>query len=186
MDELGELLRRGQAGDRSALSALIERYQAPVARLVAAELRAGGGNPSHCEDVCQAAFVKMVLALRGLRDPQAFEGWLFQIARRACRDHLRSQRWRARLFEPFLPRHEAVESPVPAAAELDSDRLRAAISRLDAKEQTLVSLTLERPRSYAELAQLLGLSISATKSRLFRTRAHLGQILKEGGPDDLP
>jgi RNA polymerase sigma-70 factor (ECF subfamily) len=184
--ELDELLRRGQAGDRSALSELIQRYQGPVWRVVAAELRAGGGDVGQCEDVCQSVFVKMVLSLSRLRNVQTFDAWLFQIARHSCRDHLRSQRWRRRLFEPFADRHEAVASPVPSTAEPGSLRLQEAIARLDAKEQTLVTLTLERQRSYAELAQELGLSISATKSRLFRTRARLGELLREGGPDDVP
>jgi RNA polymerase sigma-70 factor, ECF subfamily len=182
--ELDELLQKGRAGDRLALSALIQRYQTAVAGLVAAQLRAGAGDHSDCEDVCQAVFVRMVLGLGRLRDAQAFEGWLFQIARNVCRDHLRTQTWRRRLFEPFADRHMAVASPIPAAGGTSAEQLQVAIGRLDEGDRALLSLTLERRRSYAELAKLLGLTVSATKSRLFRTRQRLGQLLKERANDE--
>ena len=190
MTELDELLQRGRTGDRSALSLLIGRHQDAIAGFVAAQLRAEGGSgggsegAAQCEDLCQAVFVKMVLGLPRLRESAAFEPWLFQIARNVCRDHLRRQRWRRRLFEPFQDRHAKVAALVPVGTEAQSAALERAIARLDAKEQTLLSLTLERPRSYVELAGLLGISVSATKSRLFRTRERLGALLKEGGLSD--
>jgi RNA polymerase sigma factor (sigma-70 family) len=108
---------------------LIERYQRPVARVVAGELRTAGGELSQCEDLCQAVFVKMVLGLNRLKRTETFEGWLFQIARNVCRDHLRSQRWRRRLFEPFADRHETVASPVPEVSEAGNQRLQHAIAQ---------------------------------------------------------
>jgi RNA polymerase sigma-70 factor (ECF subfamily) len=185
LEDLEELLRRGRAGDRPALSALIQRYQGAVAGLVAAQLHAGNAEQSQCEDLCQTVFVKMVLRLGRLREPQAFEGWLFQIARNVCRDHLRVQTWRRRLFEPFLDRHATVASPLPSTAEAGAAQLQRAIARLDTNERALVSLTLEGSRSYAELAELLGLTVAATKSRLFRTRRRLGQLIREV-PNDEP
>ena len=181
--ELQDQLQRGRAGDRSALSSLIERYQGPVAGFVAAQV-GPSGDASQVEDLCQAVFVKMVFGIGKLRDSATFETWLFQIARNVCRDHARKQRWRNRLFAPFEGRHAEIAALVPPSTDPHSAALELAIARLEPKEQTLLSLTLERPRSYAELAELLGLSVSATKSRLFRVRARLGVLLKEGSPDE--
>ena len=64
--------------------------------------------------------------------------------------------------------------------EARSALLERALERLDVQEKQLVALTLERPRSYAELAQELGVSIAATRSRLFRVRQRLVQLLSEG------
>ena len=184
MTELDELLNRGRAGDRLALSALVKRYQEPVAAFVAAQLRAGAGDHAHLEDVCQATFVQAVLGLGRLRDAGAFEGWLFQIARNACRDHLRSLAWRRKLFEPFMDKHAEVPSVVPPNVERASQRLSAAMERLDAKDRELMALTLDQKPTYAELARTLGLSVAATKSRLFRTRQRLGQLMLEGERDE--
>jgi RNA polymerase sigma-70 factor, ECF subfamily len=186
MTDREQLLERGRAGDRSALSSLIEAHQAAVAAFVASRLRSAGTDVSHCEDLCQAIFVKMVLGLPRLRTLVTFEGWLFQIARNVCRDHLRRQRWRRRLFAPWNWRHLEVAEMVGPHVELESTELEHAIAQLDAGDRTLLELTLERPRSYAELAAALGITIAATKSRLFRTRARLGELLKQGGPVDEP
>ena len=184
MTELEELLSRGRAGDRLALSALVKRYQQAVAAFVAAQLRAGGSDDAQVEDVSQATFVQALLGLGRLRDAGAFEGWLFQIARNACRDHLRSQAWRRRLFEPFLDKHAEVPCGIPLNVEGASERLSAAMKRLDEKDRALIALTLDRRTTYAELARTLGLSVAATKSRLFRTRQRLGQLMQQGEPHE--
>jgi RNA polymerase sigma-70 factor (ECF subfamily) len=155
---------------------LIGRYQAQVAGLV----RALVSDRDACEDLCQATFVKMVMGLRGLREGQAFEPWLLQIARNACRDHLRRERWKRRLLEPFEGRHNEVAEVVTPDLGVDRGDLERALARLDPPERSLVNLTLDQKRSYAEVAALLGVSISATRSRLFRVRQRLGVLMKEG------
>ncbi len=101
---LEELVLRGRGGDRSALTELIRLYQTRMARFIIGQT----GDESHYEDLCQAVFVKMVLALPRLRAADRFEPWLFQIARNICRDHLRARQGWRRLFVPLGPENESV------------------------------------------------------------------------------
>jgi len=175
---LAELILRGCSGDRRALETLIGRYQDRVAGFVFAQTN----DANHCEDVCQAIFVKMVIALPRLRELDRFEPWLFQIARNACRDHLRArQSWR-RLFVAYQPAHESVAVHDPP----EGDRREAAVEHgaalLPPEQGDLIRLSLEKPRSYEELARLANTSVAAVKSRLHRARRNLRGILLAGDP----
>jgi len=103
---LAERIHRARAGDQRALEDLIREYQQPVAGFVARRIADRGA----IQDVCQNVFVKMVLSIRKLHSPEAFEPWLFRIAENACRDHQRRERWRRRLFVPLGERSKSSSS----------------------------------------------------------------------------
>lgn len=168
---LEELVLRGRSGDRPALTELIGRYQLRIARFVIGQT----GDESQYEDLCQTIFVKMVLALPGLRTTERFEPWLYQIARNVCRDHLRAgQGWR-RLFVPLAPECESVAAE-PDSAQ-DDDAIGKGLARLPPAQRQLLELSLEKQRSHEELAAMTQSSVSAVKSRLFRARETLRGIL---------
>lgn len=175
---LETLILRGRSGDRQALSALIGRYQARIARFVIAQTREGG----HYEDLCQAVFVKMVLGLPQLRTPERFEPWLFQIARNICRDHLRARQGWRRLFVAYSVTHESVAAPEPPGRDNPEEELSRGLAQLPAEQRNLLRLSVEEKRSYDELARLSNSTVSAVKSRLFRARANLRGLLVAGDP----
>jgi RNA polymerase sigma-70 factor, ECF subfamily len=174
--EIAALIARGSTGDRQAMTSLIGRYQARIAKFVIAET----GDDQHYEDLCQTIFVKMALSLRRLRAPERFEPWLFQIARNVCRDHHRRRRGWRRLFVPYDPAHETVAVPEPPPARRGEENLERSIERLPQSQQYLLRLSLDGERSYAELARLTGASVAAVKSRLYRARENLRWILLAG------
>ena len=178
---------RARAGDQRALEDLIREYQQPIARFVSGRIT----DRNAVEDVCQSVFVKMVLSMSRLHTAEAFEPWLFRIAENACRDLQRRERWRRRLFVPLGERHdsaaanghEAEAEAVSGLAELESAqlrRLRVGLEQVGAGQRELLALSIERPRSYEELAALSHLSVSALKSRLFRARATLRRLMGRG------
>lgn len=174
--ETPELVRRAGGGDRQAMEALIGRYQVRIAKFVIAQT----GDDAHYEDLCQAVFVKMVLGLARLRTADRFEPWLFQIARNACRDHLRGRTGLRRLFVHYQPEHDAVAAADPPPAQDNEMSLEQGIARLPAEQQHLLRLSLEKKRSYEELAQLSQSTVSAVKSRLYRARENLRGLLMPG------
>lgn len=173
---LEDLVLRGRGGDRSALAELIRRYQTRMARFVIGQT----SDESHYEDLCQAVFVKMVLALPRLRTIDSFEPWLFQIARNVCRDHLRAgQGWR-RLFTPFGPDCENVTAESVSAENEEPGEIIRGLAQLPPEQRHLLELSLDRKRSHEELASMTGTSVSSVKSRLFRARENLRGILFAG------
>ena len=148
-----------------------------MAGFVRAQL--GAGSP--IEDVCQQIMVKMVLGLPRQRQVDAFEGWLFQIARNACRDHRRRERWRQRLFVALRLTH----AEVPALEPRDTageQRLLGALATLERDDREVLTMWLRGPPSYAELARLTESSVPAVKSRLFRARQRLRGLMERDQP----
>jgi RNA polymerase sigma-70 factor (ECF subfamily) len=170
-----DCILRGRRGDRQALEALIRNYQGRVARYVIAVT----GDADHYEDICQSIFVKMVLALPRLRETERFEPWLFQIARNACRDHLRARQGSRRMFVSFDPQHENVAAETAAETD-EAGAIERGLARLPEEQQNLLRLSLEERRSYEELARLSRSTLSAVKSRLWRARENLRELLLTG------
>jgi RNA polymerase sigma factor (sigma-70 family) len=73
-----DLVRRAQAGDRAAFEDLIRA----TARLVWASVYGWVRDPAWTEDLVQDTFLKAWEAVRELKQPEAFRGWLLTIARR--------------------------------------------------------------------------------------------------------
>jgi RNA polymerase sigma factor (sigma-70 family) len=168
-------VERARTGDEAALTALIERYQARIARFV----RSLVGADDDAEDLCQTVFVKMVLSIGKLKASETFEPWLFLIARNTCRDHLRRRKWR-RLFVPWEVDHEQIAAPPVRTADISAAQIDRAMAGLPREQRELIALLRENDWSYEDLARITGASLPAVKSRLFRARGRLRDILGHG------
>ncbi|MFZ0889490.1 MAG: RNA polymerase sigma factor [Candidatus Binataceae bacterium] len=176
---VAELIADAQSGDEAALEQIIRGYQGRVAAMVISLI----GDDSEWQDVCQQVFVKMVLGLPRLKDLEVFEPWLFRIARNSCFDHLRRRR-RWRFMVPWEKWHDSIACEPDQDAESRSFLLEGAIGRLPADQRELVTLIRDRRWSYRRLARLTGDSVAAIKSRLFRARRRLRQLMSERESDD--
>jgi RNA polymerase sigma-70 factor, ECF subfamily len=171
-----EMILRARAGDPAATEDLIRAYQRRIAGFVITHT----GEHDDYEDLCQKIFVKMVLALSRLNSTDTFEAWLFTIARNVCTDHLRARRGWRMLFVNFEAEHESVAAPQPAIAGVSGDALNRAMAQMPQDQRDLLKLAIVEDRSYEEMAHLTKVSLPALKSRLFRARKALRQLLSEG------
>jgi len=169
-----------RSGDEHALEEVIRHYQNRIAAYVVSLV---GSGDADLDDLCQIVFVKMALALPRLGAVDAFEAWLFTIARNVCRDHLRRFRMRNRMV-PLSRDHEAIAAePAKEDAEVAPPMLDAALDRLSNEQRRLIDLLREREYSYEELARLTRSSVRAVASRLFRARARLRLLLGNNGAE---
>jgi RNA polymerase sigma-70 factor (ECF subfamily) len=127
------------------------------------------------EDLCQETFIK---ALRGWeqRNPGASaSAWLYRIATNTAYDYLRRRR-RIR-FMPLLD-----GEPLPSGASSMETRLDegepviAALAQLPPIYRVPLLLHSCAGRSTQEIADALGCSNSAVKTRLFRARERFRQV----------
>src|SRR5215210_1259544 len=79
------LVQRAQAGDRDALSALIESQQTYVYSIAMSLMH----NPADAADMTQEAFVRVIRSLRTYRAETRFTTWLFRLVTNICLDGLR-------------------------------------------------------------------------------------------------
>jgi len=146
-----ELVIAARAGDRAAFASLVERHRTAL-------LRACHGSG----DAAQEAVLIALTSLAALRDETAFGPWLCGIGRNV---------WRAeqRAPKPLPTREAAYETPDLALR----DRVLTAIAALPPGQRDAVALFYLADLSHAQIAERLGISVGAVKTRLHKARAAL-------------
>lgn len=164
----GELVRRARGGDLAAFESLYRRH---VGRIYAVSLRMVA-DATLAEELTQEAFVRAWRKLASFRGGSAFATWLHRLAVNLVLDRLRSRRRRRELDqEAAAPPRSA---PADPAAGLDLER---AIARLSPRaRQVFVLYDVEGYRHH-EIAEMLGLTVGATKAHLHRARRRLREEL---------
>jgi len=155
------LLHALAAGDQSAIAALYEMYGERIFRYTYRMLN----NRSDAEDATAETFLRVMKRSADLRADGAFRTWLFRIARNLCIDKLRQ--------------HSLLELPPDATYGAGEDRtalrlaVRQALNDLPSDyREPLILCDLEEI-SAREAADVLGISVPALKSRLYRGRRAL-------------
>jgi RNA polymerase sigma-70 factor (ECF subfamily) len=152
------------AGDVAAFEELVRAYQLHVWRF----LRHLLGDPALAEDVTQETFVRVYRELGSFRFRSKFSTWVFQVARNAGIDALRSRQRRARLATALETQVRStlhggeLRVEVEAALQSLAPRLREAFVLVEA-----LGLT------YREASEALGVPEGTVKSRVFHARERL-------------
>jgi RNA polymerase sigma-70 factor (ECF subfamily) len=166
------LIRRSRGGDREAFGRLVERYQAPVYRIV----RGIVGDPAESEDVAQEIFLKAYANLARFRGESSFFTWLYRIA---VNEALRAAKRRS--FAPVPMRPEA-QAPPPEPEEEEAPTLptlQGLLRQLSEDFRAIVTLRDLEALSYREISETLGIPIGTVESRLFRARQELRTLWRK-------
>lgn len=126
------------------------------------------------EDIMQDVFIKAFTKLHTLKDAGRVRAWLLQIARRTCLDF-----HRGRASERQAVQNMPAERPVMDKRVL---RIYKAISQLPDNYREPTILFYLDGRDCRGVAQVLGISETAVRSRLTRARLRLHEILREDEP----
>jgi RNA polymerase sigma-70 factor (ECF subfamily) len=178
-----EWMRLVAKGDMDAFQSLIEAHQARVVGTVAKML----GDDVDSEDIAQQVFIRVWKSAGRYQPTAKFTTWLFKITRNLVFNELRRRK-----RHPVTPlQHEEDEhffQPVdtvamsPDASLLDSelnDAVQLAIDALPETQRMAIVLRRYEEMPYEEIAEVLGISIPAVKSVLFRARAELRENLRK-------
>ncbi|WP_030868072.1 RNA polymerase sigma factor [Streptomyces sp. NRRL S-37] len=165
------LVKAAQDGSISSLTAVIVESQ-PHVRRFALSLCA---TPQDAEDAAQEALIILYRKIGTLRASGALASWMFRIVRNECLRHLR-------LLTSASVAEEAGSDPAPSAEtsvlrRLDAERIAVAISGLPRDQRQVLIMRDVQGYPGRLVAQSLGLSNAAMKSRLHRARAALRQAL---------
>jgi RNA polymerase sigma-70 factor (ECF subfamily) len=172
-----EMIAAVCAGNRDAFAALVEMYQVGVYNLCYRML----GDAREAEDAAQEAFLRAYSQFHRYDAARPFKTWLFAIASHHCVDRLRKRRLRwLSLDDELLAEGEVWRSTAPGPEEVAlgherRDEVRALLAPLAPKDRSAIVLHYWCGLSYVEIAEVLGASVSAVKSRLHRTRVALGR-----------
>jgi RNA polymerase sigma factor (sigma-70 family) len=177
------LVMQARAGDTRAFELLHERYCDAVSRVVRSETR----RSADVADLVQETFTSAWSRLGGLRDPERFRPWLFQIARRVVIDHARAMARRPVLDgdDDLTLMRTSTGDPGPdelaELAELASD-VRVALDGLSRRDAVVVSLVAQFGFGPTEVAEALGITPNNAKVVVHRARRRLvAELERRGG-----
>src|ERR687884_2140096 len=160
------LLAQRPRTDR-AFERLYQRHVGDVYRYALVVLR----NPDDAEDVTQTTFMNAYRAFSRGERPRAAQNWLIAIAHNVCRQRFRQSQRRPRevaLEEDVADR--VVDEEAPSAEDI-----RRALGQLAFNQRAALVMRELEGRSYADIAEILGVSASAVETLLFRG----GRALRE-------
>jgi RNA polymerase sigma-70 factor (ECF subfamily) len=177
------LVNAARRRDPEAFEEMVTRYGPRIFRVAQRITR----NREDAEEVSQDSFARAFLRMDTFRGDSRFSTWLTRIATNQALMKLRTRRWRELHFDspanpedtPFCP-EVADDAPTPEQRYSQEELRRifeSAIGELPLTIREVLRLREVEERSTEETARMMGLSISAVKSRALRGRQMLRQVL---------
>lgn len=164
-------------GDVRAYDMLFRRYQAPVFNYVSRMV----GSRQAGEDLAQETFYKAFVALGRTRTETHFRAWLYRIATNAAISHLRRRGGQSVSLDggedpPEVPATDTSDDPEASQLRRETAEVVHRVLRLlpDSYRQILL-LRDHHGLSYLEIGEVMGLSVEAVTSLLFRARREFRQ-----------
>lgn len=136
-------------------------------------------DDSDAKDVLQEGFIQAYQKIETLKEPSSFEGWLRRLMVNKCLEFLRS---RSKKQEMLSEKDFAIEDETDVDLneqdqELLREKLFSAIQDLPEGYRTVINLALVEEYSHREIAEMLDIKESTSRSQLVRARAQLKKIL---------
>ena len=167
-----------QRAEDTAIAALVDQYAAALYRVAYSVLR----NPSDAEDAVQEAFLRVLRHRHTLTEVRDHRVWLIRIVWNIVLDRKRRAKTRPETDDVselarVLPSTGLSAEELAAAAQHHASVL-ACVDRLPTKEREVLLLSAFEELSSVEIAAVLGITESSVRSRLFRARNLMAELLE--------
>lgn len=182
-----EVMLKVKTGDESAFTYLVQKYRRPMISFMYRMCH----NPAAAEELAQEVFLRVYRSRTSYEPTAKFSTWIYRIATNLAVNHARDTRHErpeksVRLDEPDP---ETGTTPDLADASLTAEdqilqrermaMIRAKVHALPERQRVAVIMHKYQQMDYRQIAEVLKLSESATKSLLFRAYESLREQLKE-------
>jgi RNA polymerase sigma-70 factor (ECF subfamily) len=182
-----DVMLRVKAGDESAFAYLVQKYRRPMVGFLYRLCH----NPAAAEELAQEVFLRVYRSRSNYEASAKFSTWIYRIATNLAVNHARDTRHERPQVTVRLDEPDQETGTTPDLADdsltveeqlLQRERLAAIRSKVNAlpeRQRMAVILHKYQQMDYRQIAEVLKLSESATKSLLFRAYATLREQLKE-------
>jgi RNA polymerase sigma-70 factor, ECF subfamily len=182
-----EVMLRVKAGDQSAFDYLVQKYRRPLVSFMYRMAR----NTAAAEDLAQEVFLRVYRSRQTYEASAKFTTWLYRIATNLAVNHARDTRHErpevtVSLDEPDEETGTTLDVADGAVTAEESLvrrertlQIRAKVEALPERQKLAVIMHKYQQMDYRQIAEVLKLSESATKSLLFRAYETLREQLKE-------
>jgi RNA polymerase sigma-70 factor (ECF subfamily) len=160
------------AGDAGAFRELFERHAAPLERLLLRDL----SEREEARDLVQQAFLQLHRARLDFDPTKRLKPWLYTIALNLKREHFRRRKRRPERHDPDL----AERQPVEPRGQQRTDARRSlawALDHLPDDQRQVIELHWFADLTFPELAESVGITVSAAKVRAHRGYVRLRELL---------
>ena len=151
---------------------LYKKHAGDVYRYALVVLR----NQADAEDVTQTTFLNAYRALERGEQPRSPQNWLIAIAHNVCRQRFRQSQRRPNEVEL----NEELAEAVVDEDRISAEDIRRALGHVAFSQRAALVMRELEGRSYQEIAEILGVSVSAVETLIFRARRALREQLEEG------
>ncbi|NPU86036.1 MAG: RNA polymerase sigma factor [Syntrophaceae bacterium] len=177
-----DIVQRILEGDTNAYALLVDAYKNPILQLAYRMT----GSLQDADDLSQEAFIRAFRNLHRYDRERPFFTWLYTVALNGIRNHLKKKkREEAGSIESACQGDPADNAPgmedrLDEARE--AERLQRMLWRLPADQREALILRFYQGLSLEETSEILGISLSAAKMRIYRGLERLKQLLSRGNP----
>ncbi|MDZ7623561.1 MAG: sigma-70 family RNA polymerase sigma factor [Ignavibacteriaceae bacterium] len=173
IDDDYSIIRQFVDGDKSAFQILVKRHKEKVRNIIYITMN----NSALVDDIAQDVFITVYRNLKHFRFESQFTTWLYRITVNRCKDYLRKMNVR-KIFFPIEEGSEVSEYSSPVENNDISRIVMDAISKLPVKLRMPLILKDIEGFSYQEISETLKCEMGTVKSRIFRGREKLKEILQ--------
>lgn len=166
-----ELIKRCGANDRVAQRLLYDRF----APLLMSICRRYAGT-QYAEDVMQESFVRVFQYLSQYRNEGSFEGWIRRVCVNTCIRHLeKSKRLTIDYYGEGLPENAVAPDVI---SKMSADELMNLIDKIPDGYKTVFNLSVIEGYQHKEIAEMLGIEESSSRSQLTKARKYIQRSLE--------
>ncbi len=174
LDDDFSLIRSFTAGNEDAFRTLLKRHKEKVRNLVYITM----GKPDDVDDITQEVFITVFRKLSSFRYESQFSTWLYRVTVNKCRDHIRGHKIR-NFFSSLSPENDIAVSETHNEGLFEVQEIvRQSIAKLPEKYRIPLILRDIEGFDYRQIAETLETEVGTIKSRIFRAREALKQILE--------
>ncbi len=159
-----------QGGNMTALTQLIDRYQAPLLRY-ANYLGAGDQD----EDIVQDTFIKVYRNINSFDPRRAFSSWIYRIAHNTAVSTLRGHR-HTLPWEDYLDSFVKVDPVDEFESSIQKEQVKKCLAHLPLRYRAPLSLHYLENKSYAEIMDILRLPMGTVSARINRAKKQMREL----------
>lgn len=177
-----------QKGDTSSFEKLLDKYEKPLVNFIYRSV----GNRNDAEDLAQEVFLRVYKSAKNYKPTGKFSTWLYKIAANICIDNRRKPAIKLQSLTDSLDKpigtadNEMTKDPAGNPKDspeniLEQKKIKetilSALLSLPVNQRIALTLAVFDNKTYQEISEILGCSLSSVESLLFRARQNLKQKL---------
>lgn len=181
-----DLIQRMNNAEQAAYSEFVKIFGSKVYNTVLGILQ----NREDAEDLTQEIFVSIFKSIHQFRGDSKLTTWIYRITVSKCYEFLRKKNTKKRFVIFHQQKEDQELSPLDTIPDFEhpgiqlekkemSRILFAAIAKLPENQKTAFVLSKIEILSYAEIAEVMGLTVSSVESLLFRAKQNLQKLLRD-------